>query len=238
MRWRAISAPINSSTASALAPHPTAQRTRGEDPGPATRRGGDGNRDEHEEKRRAVAHGDKVYEIPRPNSLAWSRSRVESDKAGVRQPFQLLFHYRPVVFSQGELRFAASSGSYVAALVAVAAVPLRWRPIARPDVSCARATAPCSPVCASRSWPWWFLPVPSRAGRQGGGAAAEFRRRAPGRFPQHADCGSRQAAARHVRAAGIRRRRPRAAGDAARSGFSCARSASPRSRRASRPKTT
>jgi uncharacterized membrane protein len=36
--------------------------------------------------------------------------------------FQLLFQYRPVVFSQGELRFAAWSGSYVAALVAVAAV--------------------------------------------------------------------------------------------------------------------
>jgi uncharacterized membrane protein len=36
--------------------------------------------------------------------------------------FQLLFQYRPVVFSQGELRFAAWSGSYVAAFVAVAAV--------------------------------------------------------------------------------------------------------------------
>lgn len=36
--------------------------------------------------------------------------------------FQLLFQYRPVVFSQGELRFAAWSGSYVAALVATAAV--------------------------------------------------------------------------------------------------------------------
>ena len=36
--------------------------------------------------------------------------------------FQLLFQYRPVVFSQGELRFAASSGSYVAALVAAGAV--------------------------------------------------------------------------------------------------------------------
>jgi uncharacterized membrane protein len=35
--------------------------------------------------------------------------------------FQLLFEYRPVVFSQGELRFAASSGSYVALLVAVLA---------------------------------------------------------------------------------------------------------------------
>ena len=37
--------------------------------------------------------------------------------------FQLLFEYRPVVFSQGELRFAAWTGSYVALLVAgVAAV--------------------------------------------------------------------------------------------------------------------
>jgi uncharacterized membrane protein len=36
--------------------------------------------------------------------------------------FQLLFQYRPVVFSQGELRFAASSGSWVAALVAAVAV--------------------------------------------------------------------------------------------------------------------
>src|SRR5688572_5999353 len=36
--------------------------------------------------------------------------------------FQLLFSYRPVVFSQGELRFAAWSGSYLAALVAVVAV--------------------------------------------------------------------------------------------------------------------
>jgi uncharacterized membrane protein len=36
--------------------------------------------------------------------------------------FQFLFEYRPVVFSQGELRFAAWSGSYVAALVALAAV--------------------------------------------------------------------------------------------------------------------
>ncbi|HXG89713.1 MAG TPA: glutamine amidotransferase [Vicinamibacterales bacterium] len=36
--------------------------------------------------------------------------------------FQLLFEYRPVVFSQGELRFAAWTGSYVAALVALAAI--------------------------------------------------------------------------------------------------------------------
>jgi uncharacterized membrane protein len=35
--------------------------------------------------------------------------------------FQLLFEYRPVVFSQGELRFAAWSGSYVALLVALVA---------------------------------------------------------------------------------------------------------------------
>jgi uncharacterized membrane protein len=35
--------------------------------------------------------------------------------------FQLLFEYRPVVFSQGELRFAAWSGSYVALLVAIVA---------------------------------------------------------------------------------------------------------------------
>ena len=35
--------------------------------------------------------------------------------------FQLLFEYRPVVFSQGELRFAAWSGSYVALLLAGAA---------------------------------------------------------------------------------------------------------------------
>jgi uncharacterized membrane protein len=33
--------------------------------------------------------------------------------------FQLLFEYRPVVFSQGELRFAAWSGSYVALLIAL-----------------------------------------------------------------------------------------------------------------------
>lgn len=36
--------------------------------------------------------------------------------------FQLLFEYRPVVFSQGDLRFAAWSGSYVALLAAAAAV--------------------------------------------------------------------------------------------------------------------
>ncbi len=36
--------------------------------------------------------------------------------------FQLLFAYRPVVFSQGELRFAAWTGSYLAALAAAAAV--------------------------------------------------------------------------------------------------------------------
>ena len=35
--------------------------------------------------------------------------------------FQLLFEYRPVVFSQGELRFAAWSGSYVALAVAAVA---------------------------------------------------------------------------------------------------------------------
>jgi uncharacterized membrane protein len=35
--------------------------------------------------------------------------------------FQLLFEYRPVVFSQGELRFAAWGGSYLAASLAVAA---------------------------------------------------------------------------------------------------------------------
>jgi uncharacterized membrane protein len=38
--------------------------------------------------------------------------------------FQLLFEYRPVVFSQGELRFAAWSGSYVAAFAATAAVAI------------------------------------------------------------------------------------------------------------------
>lgn len=36
--------------------------------------------------------------------------------------FQLLFEYRPVVFSQGELRFAAWNGSYLVALTAAAAV--------------------------------------------------------------------------------------------------------------------
>lgn len=36
--------------------------------------------------------------------------------------FELLFQYRPVVFSQGELRFAAWSGSYLAAATAVVAV--------------------------------------------------------------------------------------------------------------------
>nr|MBA3270682.1 VWA domain-containing protein [Acidobacteriota bacterium] len=36
--------------------------------------------------------------------------------------FQLLFEYRPVVFSQGELRFAAWGGSYVALVVAGLAV--------------------------------------------------------------------------------------------------------------------
>jgi hypothetical protein len=35
--------------------------------------------------------------------------------------FQLLFAYRPVVFSQGELRFAAWNGSYLAVAAAVAA---------------------------------------------------------------------------------------------------------------------
>jgi len=35
--------------------------------------------------------------------------------------FQLLFEYRPIVFSQGELRFAAWNGSYVAALAAMVA---------------------------------------------------------------------------------------------------------------------
>jgi hypothetical protein len=36
--------------------------------------------------------------------------------------FQLLFQYRPAVFSQGDLRFAAWNGSYVALVVAVAAI--------------------------------------------------------------------------------------------------------------------
>ena len=36
--------------------------------------------------------------------------------------FQLLFAYRPVVFTQGELRFAAWGGSYLAIAVALAAV--------------------------------------------------------------------------------------------------------------------
>jgi uncharacterized membrane protein len=36
--------------------------------------------------------------------------------------FQLLFEYRPVVFSQGDLRFAAWSGSYVALIVAILAI--------------------------------------------------------------------------------------------------------------------
>lgn len=36
--------------------------------------------------------------------------------------FQLLFEYRPVVFSQGDLRFAAWSGSYVALMVAIVGV--------------------------------------------------------------------------------------------------------------------
>jgi hypothetical protein len=36
--------------------------------------------------------------------------------------FELLFQYRPVVFSQGELRFAAWSGSYLAAATALVAI--------------------------------------------------------------------------------------------------------------------
>src|SRR5207344_817270 len=38
--------------------------------------------------------------------------------------FRFFFEYRPVIFQQGEFRLVPSSGSYVAALVAVAAVLL------------------------------------------------------------------------------------------------------------------
>ena len=38
--------------------------------------------------------------------------------------FRFFFEYRPVIFQQGEFRLAPSSGSYVAALVAAAAVLL------------------------------------------------------------------------------------------------------------------
>ncbi|MBA2303031.1 MAG: hypothetical protein H0W08_10395 [Acidobacteria bacterium] len=56
--------------------------------------------------------------------------------------FRLLFEYRPVVFKQGEFRFAPTSGSYVAlglAVVAVAIVILSYRR------ALARAAAPAGP---------------------------------------------------------------------------------------------
>ena len=36
--------------------------------------------------------------------------------------FRFLFEYRPVIFQQGEFRLAPSTGSYVAAVLAAAAV--------------------------------------------------------------------------------------------------------------------
>ena len=71
--------------------------------------------------------------------------------------FQFFFAYRPVVFSQGELRFAAWSGSYVA--VAAAVVALLFAVCHLPDGGQAahRAIGSCSPVCASR----WSRSSPS-----------------------------------------------------------------------------
>ena len=36
--------------------------------------------------------------------------------------FRFLFEYRPVIFQQGEFRLAPSTGSYVAAVIAIAAI--------------------------------------------------------------------------------------------------------------------
>ncbi len=40
--------------------------------------------------------------------------------------FRLLFNYRPVVFQQGEFRFVPSTGSYIAAVVVVAAIAITF----------------------------------------------------------------------------------------------------------------
>ena len=127
--------------------------------------------------------------------------------------FRFFFELSPVVFSQGEFRFAASTGSYVAAAaVAVAAglTIVAYRKSQRPRA--ARAIASRWPairlailaiilVCMFRP----LLVVKAAV------AAAELPRRAAGRFAQHADCRRRRPAALGVREERVRRQRSRAA---------------------------
>ena len=50
--------------------------------------------------------------------------RAEAPRNDVDSLFRFLFEYRPVIFQQGEFRLAPSTGSYVAAVLAVAAMLL------------------------------------------------------------------------------------------------------------------
>ena len=124
--------------------------------------------------------------------------------------FRFFFELSPVVFSQGEFRFAASTGSYVAAAAVAVAAGADDRRVSqgpRPPEPArhARGDPPRDP----RHHPG--LHVPAAARGAGRGAAAEFPRRAAGRFAQHADRGCRRPAARIVREERVRRHRSRAA---------------------------
>ena len=58
--------------------------------------------------------------------------------------FRFLFEYRPVIFQQGEFRLAPTTGLYIAAAVAVAAVlmTINSAPAAWPSAA-GRAIASC-----------------------------------------------------------------------------------------------
>ena len=104
------------------------------------------------------------------------------------------------MFAQGEIRWAAWTGSFVAVAVtavAIAAALVSYRGGARLTVRDRMVLTALRVALLLLVLVCLFRP---RARRQGRGAAAELRRRAAGRLAQHADCRRRRPAARVVRA--------------------------------------
>ena len=104
--------------------------------------------------------------------------------------FHFFFGYRPVIFQQGEFRLAPSTGSYVAAAIAVAAIVatvLTYRAVAARGRVRDRVVLTVLRLGDARAGP--VLPLPPDARRQGRRSAAELPRRPHRRLAQHADRG-------------------------------------------------
>ncbi len=125
--------------------------------------------------------------------------------------FKLLFSYRPVMFQQGEFQLVPSTGSYVAAAIAAAAIAatfLTYRAARGKGEMRHRLILAVmrTAIIAARA----LLSVPAGARDQGGRSPAELPRHPDRRFAQHADRRSgRSATARLVRAAAVQRYRSR-----------------------------